>query len=364
MRLDPQTGFYEKPHPNQRAKDIHMTEVSTRPHVGATKAPPAKAAAPIAAHPNDAAAPSVSPTLIVLTLRPVGAKFNGDRVGRAQEAGFKRLKEALPNPMGYACPDTGQEIARFVVDREAEMQGRLKEMQLHVDPEGCAVWHKAGSMLMEMLEKYCILINASLCDGMGKCLSDEDRTALAEHIDVAIQRRINLGWDARLIEAPNGELRATTELSFVYTTRRKAGSKKKVFEPTHFGVPALHYHEGRAEGMRAAIELVQFYQKHAIERPGLSLILRDALAGASGYGYYEKASTDNATAGFLEIIEELVRFASIHVRSLSWVEQRIQAAEQSHVRWAEQREKEKRELIERLRKGREAAKARRAKGEQ
>ena len=338
-----------------------MTEVSTRPHVGATKTPARHKAAPsptsAAAQPSDAA--NTSTTLIVLTLRPIGVKFNGNRIERAQEAGFKHLNGALPNPMGYACPDTGQEIARFVVDREAEMHGRLKEIQLHVDPEGCAVWHMAGSLLMELLEKYCILINASLCDGMGKCLSDEDRTALAEHIDVAIQRRINLGWDARLIEAPNGELRATTELSFVYTTRRKAGSKKKVFEPTHFGVPALHYHEGRAEGMRAAIELVQFYQKHAIEEPGLGLILRDALAGASCFGDYEKASTANATVGFLEIIAELVKFASLHVRSLNWVEQRIQAAEQSHVRWAEQREKEKRELIERLRKGREAAKAQR-----
>lgn len=46
MRLDPQTGFYEKPHPNQRAKDIHMTEVSTRPQVGATKAPTRHKAAP------------------------------------------------------------------------------------------------------------------------------------------------------------------------------------------------------------------------------------------------------------------------------------------------------------------------------
>src|SRR5699024_4860868 len=126
-----------------------------------------KVAEPISAPPNDAAAPSTSPTLIVLTLRPVGAKFNGNRVERAQEAGFQRLNGNPPNPMGCVCPDTGKEIARFVVEHWAEARGQLKEMQLHVDPEGCAVWYKAGSMLMEMLEKYCILINASLCDGMG-----------------------------------------------------------------------------------------------------------------------------------------------------------------------------------------------------
>ena len=338
-----------------------MTEVSTRPQVGATKAPARPKAtpspAPVAVQPNDTT--STSATLIVLTLRPVGEKFNGNRVGRAEEAGFKRLSGKPSNPMGCACPDTGQEIARFVVDKEAETHGQLKEMQLHIDPEECAVWYRAGSMLMEMLEKYCILINASLCDGMGKCLSSEARTAVAEHINAAIQRRLSMDFDAKRIEMPGGELRDTTELSFVYTTRRKAGSGKKVFEKTHFGVPALHHHEGRAAGMRAAVELVQFYQNHAIENPGLNFILRDALAGASIFGDYDNASTSNITIGFLEIITELVKFASRHVSNLNWVEHRIQAAEQAHVQWTEQREKEKRELIERLRKGREAAKAQR-----
>lgn len=136
----------------------------------------------------------------------------------------------------------------------------------------------------------------------GRYLSSEARTAVAEHINAAIQRRLSMDFDAKRIEMPGGELRDTTELSFVYTTRRKAGSGKKVFD--HFGVPALHYHEGRAAGMRAAVELVQFPQNRTGENPGLNFILRDALAGASIFGDYDNASTSNITIGFLEIITE------------------------------------------------------------
>lgn len=343
-----------------------MTEVSTRPQTSATTAPADAQQATRTAAPSETAVQGeqsvdASPTLIVLTLRPNGEKFNGNRVACAQEAGFDWLTSSCRD-MGLKDPDTGGEVARHVVAASDEAMGRLREIQIHVDPEHCALRYSAGSFLMERLERYAVLIDASICDGMGKTLSDETRKALAEHIDAIVQSRRVAEQKARVIKMPDGELRETTELTFVYTSVGEAGSKKLSYKPTWFEAPALHYHEGRAAGMRAAREVIQFYKNHAIERIHLNQVLHAAMqqtAEASVFGDYDKASPANVSAGFLDVIEELVRFACKNSGNLNWLDARIQAEEQAHTDWTKRREAENRELTERLRKGREAKKAKR-----
>lgn len=160
----------------------------------ATLAPARKTAAPRATqkpapaqHGQAPVAAPLSLSMIVLSLRPNGSKFNGNRIERAQEAGFGWIKNA--NQIGFSDPDTGCEIARHVINNSEELFGSLKEIQVHVDPEQCAWMWRAGTFLMERLKKYAILIGARICDGVGKPLDDEAVTAIGKHIDEVMARR-------------------------------------------------------------------------------------------------------------------------------------------------------------------------------
>ena len=116
----------------------------------ATKATPRAKEAPSSAPAEQQISSDLSPSLIVLSLRPEGPKFNGDRVERAQEAGFGWLQKV--HLIGMSDPDTGGEIARHVVHGGHEAFGALKEIQIHIDPETCARVWRAGEQLMERLK--------------------------------------------------------------------------------------------------------------------------------------------------------------------------------------------------------------------
>jgi hypothetical protein len=206
-------------------------------------------------------------SLIVLSLRPEGAKFNGNRVERAQEAGFDWLKNV--HLIGMSHPDTGEEIARHVVATNDEGFGRLKEIQVHIDPERCACMWRAGHYLMERLKKYAVLIGARICNSMGQPLNDEAIDAIGMHIDKVMEQRREADRKACIVTLPNGEVREVSELSFAYTVLREAGSKKKTYRQVHFNAPALHHFEGQTLGMQMAGEIVQFYLKHKEERLGI-----------------------------------------------------------------------------------------------
>lgn len=124
----------------------------------------------------------ISSTLIVLSLRPDGAKFNGNRIERAQEAGFDWLTNGA-HCIGYSSPDTGHEIARHVINNTDEAFGQLSEIQIHVDPTVCAFQLNAGTALLRMLQRYAILIGAHLCDSMGKPMDGAQLDSVARHID-------------------------------------------------------------------------------------------------------------------------------------------------------------------------------------
>lgn len=292
--------------------------------------------------------------MIVLSLRPNGPKFNGNRIERAQEAGFGWIKSS--NLIGLSHPDTGDEIARHVINNSEESFGTLKEIQVHVDPELCAWMWKAGSFLIARLKKYAILVGARICDGLGKPLDDESVDAIAKHIDEVMTKRRDADRKARTVTLPNGERRVLSELSFAYMVEREAGSKKHSYRDVLFDAPAMHYYEGKARGMQMAGEIVQFYRRHKEDRLRLGRMLREAMQNdGTGYGNWDKAEVANVTSGFMEVIETLIE---VGARSLNpaWLKQKIEQNQQAHLDWCEDRAKRKAEFVERMRQGREAKK--------
>lgn len=313
---------------------------------------------PVAAQQNQQpAAEPASLSLIVLSLRPNGAKFNGNRSERACEAGFGWLKNSAL--IGLPCPDTGDEIARHVVNGTDEAFGCLKEIQVHIDPELCAMKWNAGNYLIVRLKKYAVLIGAHICDGLGKPLDDEAVDALGKHINEVMKRRHDADREARTVQLPSGERRELSELSYAYTVVREAGSKNGSYRHVRFDAPALHYHEGQALGMQMAGEIVQFYRKHKEEHLHLSSILREAMqCDWDGYGDYQKATMSNVTIGFMEVIETLIMVGARNLNP-EWLKRKIEHHQQLHIEWTKERDTRKAELVERLRKGREAAAAKR-----
>ncbi|MFN9476396.1 hypothetical protein [Acidovorax sp.] len=307
--------------------------------------------------PKPAAEPQ-SPTMIVLTLRPAGQRFNGNVRERAEEAGFKYIQ---PTTLGYAHHDTGKEIARLGI--RSRLDGRPpEEIQVHIDPESCAVQFGAGSRLFEMLAKYAILVSGQLCNGLGKPLQKDEQTTLQEHINKAMQRRDKLDRKARTITLPDGERRELGDLFFSFTVRREAGSKKRADRRVYFDVQPMDYYEGAAHAGRMIQAIVQGFKDHKVHHPDIRRIILEAVRKTDPgqhWGTWDKPSIGNVTFQFLEIIETLVKIGADNLNP-KWLQHRIDenaAAHKGHLAMIAQR---KREVVEQLRKGREAAQARRA----
>lgn len=295
-------------------------------------------------------------TLIVLSLRPDGAKFNGNRITRAQEAGFGWLKDDAAF-IGYASADTGREIARFVTNKSDEAFGQLREIQLHIDPAVCEWQWNAGAALMGKLQHYAVLIGAHLCDGMGRPMDASELGGIASHIDRVMGLRRIAERRARMVTLPNGEQREMSELSFSYGVVREAGSKKKTWRTVHFDAPALHYYEGRALGMQMAGEVVQFYRKHKTEKLRLDAILREALQRCNGgFGNYDDSTQANVAAGFLDVLTTLVELGARQLNP-KWLENQIAQNQREHLTWCQQRDERKAEFVERMRQARAAKRA-------
>ncbi len=323
----------------------------------ATKAPARAQEAPAPAPAAQQIRSGMSESLIVLSLRPEGSKFNGDRIERAQEAGFGWLNKV--HMIGMSDPDTGGEIARHVVHGGHEAFGLLKEIQIHIDPESCAWMWLAGKVLMDRLAKYAVLIGASVCDGMGQPLTDEAMLTISDHIDAVMERRRNEDQLARTVTLPNGEQRELSELSFAYEVTREAGSKKRTYRRVRFDVPSLHYYSGRAQGMRMASEVVDFFRAHRTAKLPLTEIIRQALERCENrHGNMQKAEASNVVSGFMEVIETLIAVGSRQLNP-AWLTAQINRNEELQVTWSEREAKRKAALAARLRAGREAAKARR-----
>lgn len=238
-----------------------MSEVIARPktakHSTTKVAPPRRPTPPMRLVGSAPAEPAQSATLIALTLRPTAEQFTGNRIVCAQEFGFDWLTNV--HAIGWACPDTGREIARHVVDGYSEATGTLSEIGVHIDPHGCAWLWRAGTRLMEMVARYSERIGGHLCDAAGRPLGDEERCAIADHIDAVMELRRNAETAARTFTEPSGEVREYSELSFHYAVTREAGSRKQRYQRVFFDAKPMDYYSGRAQGMRMASEVVNFF---------------------------------------------------------------------------------------------------------
>lgn len=304
--------------------------------------------------------PSLEPsaTMIVLALRPDGAKFNGNRIECAQEAGFDMLRD-YPW-MGYASPDTGRVIAHHQVDTSAEAFDRLQEINVYIDPVNCEFQWCAGTELMKRLVHYCVLIGAHICDGTGRRLEPGEIEAIRDHIDATMSQRDDERLAAQTVTLESGEIRLFSELSFQYTVTREAGSRKRTWRPVSFDVPAMHYYEGKAHGIELAAEISKFYKSHKQSRLNMTEILREALAPMeSKYGDLDRAQRANVVAGFMSVIETMIQLGAAQLNP-AWIAHHVAQSRESHERWTVDHASEKARLIERLRKGREDAKSRRA----
>lgn len=301
--------------------------------------------------------PAQSPTLIALTLRPNGEHFTGNRIVCAQEAGFDWLTNV--RAIGWACPDTGREIARHVVDGYSEATGELSEIGVHIDPHGCAWLWRAGTRLMEMVAKYSERIGGHLCDAAGRPLGDTERRAISDHIDAVMELRRDAEAVARTYTEPSGEVREYSELSFYYAVTREAGSRKQSYQRVFFDAQPMDYYSGRAQGMRMAREVVDFFRAHKTAKLPLTEIIRQALERCENHhGNMQKAEVANVVSGFMEVIETLIAVGSRQLNP-AWLTAQINRNEELQVTWSEREAKRKAALAARLRAGREAAKARR-----
>ncbi|KRC30660.1 hypothetical protein [Acidovorax sp. Root217] len=313
-----------------------------------------------AGDPTEATAPEQSPSLIVLTLRPSGQKFNGNVSERAEEAGFKYIQ---PTTLGYAHHDTGKEIARLVGARSKFLDGRPpEEIQVHIDPETCAIHPYAGADLFAMLERYAVLINGTLCDGLSKYLIPSERKALQEHIDTVMARRAKVDRLARTITMPDGERRELSDMFFSFTVRREAGSTKRVDRKVYFDVAPMEAWEGAAHAGRMVQAIVQGFKNHKVHHPNIRMMILEAVrkmeAGQS-YLNFNAPSVANVTVEFLEIIEVLVKIGADNLNP-KWLQNRIDQNVHLQECVKRNRAKTKLEQVENMRKGREAAAARRA----
>lgn len=296
-------------------------------------------------------APAVS-SLIVLTLRPNGKKFNGNRIERAQEAGFDWLENV--NAIGHKCHDTGREIARFTVSGMDEAMGDLREIQFHINLASCAIEYGLGNRLIKKLGHYSILIGGHIADGMGTQLDDEALSAIADHIDAVMNARIAAGRQARMVTLPTGEKREISELSFAYSVWREAGAKKTSHRGVYFDAPALHFHEGRAQGMQMAGEIVQFFRKHKTQKLRLDCILREvAERSGNSYGSVDKADVGNVSRGFMEVISVLIEIGARNLNQ-KWLDTQIANAKLSHEEFILAEEARKTEFVARMKAARQA----------
>lgn len=313
-------------------------------------APHRRCAAPEVGETTERAADLSS--LIVLTLRPNGQKFNGNRIERAQEAGFDKLENV--GAIGYKCCDTGREIARFIVDNMDEALGKLREIKFRLDLTNCVFEYGLGKSLIKKLSNYAILIGGHICDGLGTQLGDEELSAIADHINAVTKARRAAERKARVVTLPTGEKRELSELSFVYDVLREAGSRKASYRGVYFDAPALNYYEGRALGMQMAGEVVQFFRNHKTEKLRLDCILRELFEKSeSNYGVFDKADVANVGNAFMEVISELIEIGARKFNQ-KWLDLQIAKAKLDHEEFMQDREARKAEFVARMKAARQA----------
>lgn len=327
-----------------------MSEVSTRPNTGATKAPARKSSPETATPPTAGEQSSLS--TITLYLRPKGDRFHEGPVSRAYEAGFQSLPGRLI--AGLGSRDTGETIATLTPDSNG-LARPVQEFKLSIDPESCAIEWRAGTRLIGITRDYAVLIGAHICDGFGKALTSENLDAIGAHIDKVINRRRDEARDARRVKLPTGEVRELGVVSFQHRVVKEAGARKRVWRPVDFDCQPMPYYQGCVRGIEMAEEVIAHYRKHKVLDLDIESMLKAAFVAQKQP--FEGNTTRGQARGFLEVMAALIRVGTGNVNP-KWIAHLKERAVADRESMEEGDRRKKAEFVARMRAGREAKKAR------
>lgn len=334
-----------------------MSNVSTpsRPAENAAKTPsPTPVVASLVE--NEAKIAPASPTRITLFVRSCKERFERNHYTAAQEAGFGTDKVSLSS-LALVNRDTGNTIASLRWHGGKAAFGELDTLTVECDPERCEYEWGAGERLIRSIQSLCDLLDGYLADGTGRELTSEEKEAIGEHIDTVLERRSEKEHADKRVVLPSGDIRFPGALSFQSYTHRKLPGKRTVgVDAQFFEAPELPWHAGRAHGEQMALEMMQFYQQHELKRPEFTQMLASALGAVSPRGSYKRAMRENVVVGFLDVIEELVRFASRSC-STQWVEKRVASNRGAQTHIDGEAARGKAEFVERMRAAKVAKKS-------
>ena len=176
-------------------------------------------------------------------------------------------------------------------------------------------------------------------------LSLEDRQKLHQHV----QQPIVIGLD--------GVRRQGMGLSFTTRTLSRSGHSKGF---NYFDVPSEDYLEGRKTGYRCGAELLAAYERGYGPLINLMPIIEAAVDATKGSTSRE--SRRGAACGFLNVIEEAVKFLAKHGQYANWLTRKIDFEESITASIAKREAQEKAAFVERMRQARAAKRVSRKEG--
>lgn len=326
-----------------------MTEVSTRPPVGANDAPitstPVAASAPVE---NEALKPennpesifygsatrqqrpspdNTTPTTIVLHIvpaEPTGSLNFKDDARR--EAGLQMFN-------GIDTVNTfedGRPAAYFDYRQWDMWKDQLKLITVTVDPQQCSFQHCLGEVIMQAAARVAKVSGGKVCDSAGKVLSEMECEALAAYIDGQLAARLKARRrqefkDAERLEC--GHRRVPGPLPFTATIR---DAQNRDAWQESFNAPALPYYEGRALGATYALEFFKHLQRQSATGYSRLLVHRVLV---EAFELSAKADPAGETAGnvadeFVTLACEAVLWAARSGFAGDWMKRRALALQE------------------------------------
>lgn len=302
---------------------------------------------------KDPQAPNTtSPTLITLLVQARQQFFTRSPSEAFEVAGFGRSKEFVGT--AFVSKDTGETIAEPKWNGFDAAMGQLSQIEIRCDPARCVVEFDAGQRLISALRVLANQLDGYIADGVGSELSEDELSAVGQHIDALLDQRASE-------QAPKGfqvdaqTIRFPGQLSFQYVDHVAVPKKRsKKVHPTFFESHDTDFFEGRAEGVRRAMELVQFILDHKVRSPSFAATLNEIFTSGQWAKSYQPGG--HIAGAFIETIEEVFRAGCVHI-SKGWMLGRHQYLLKQAKLNRETKAEEASAFVERMRAAKAAKKA-------
>lgn len=174
----------------------------------------------------------------------------------------------------------------------------------------------------------------------------------------------SLDWDSRRKirghynthepeQMPDGKVKTREYVSFHSRVKTKRGTAS---EWRYFDVPPASYYDGDVRGIMAGKEFLEVLRLKSGPDLRLRFMIEElAAAYEEPFGSGSKEKTRHSTVeSFLGVLDDALSFAAKSANFSSMLEARIEAVRAAEAREIKDEAREKLELVERLRKGREA----------